>query len=94
MIERTLIADDAQGKLKPEGMYTVKITKHGDEEWWIGVAAKRKLLEVFEGTIETRAEFEFWGEILYLKSKIRKNGLEFEFYIWFSPLTGRWNHYI
>ena len=32
MIERTLIADDAQGKLKPEGMYTVKITKHGDEE--------------------------------------------------------------
>lgn len=35
MIERTLIADDAQGKLKPEGMYTVKITKHGDEEWWI-----------------------------------------------------------
>ena len=22
MIERTLIADDAQGKLKPEGMYT------------------------------------------------------------------------
>ena len=32
MIERTLIADDAQGKLKPEGMYTVKITKHGDKE--------------------------------------------------------------
>lgn len=32
MIERTLIADDAQGKLKTEGMYTVKITKHGDEE--------------------------------------------------------------
>ena len=32
MIERTLIADDAQGKLKPEGMYTVKINKHGDEE--------------------------------------------------------------
>ena len=32
MLERTLIADDAQGKLKPEGMYTVKITKHGDEE--------------------------------------------------------------
>ena len=32
MIERTLIADDAQGKMKPEGMYTVKITKHGDEE--------------------------------------------------------------
>ena len=32
MIERTLIVDDAQGKLKPEGMYTVKITKHGDEE--------------------------------------------------------------
>ena len=32
MIERTLIADDAQGKLKPEGMYTVKITKHGDVE--------------------------------------------------------------
>ena len=32
MIERTLIVDDAQGKLKPERMYTVKITKHGDEE--------------------------------------------------------------
>lgn len=32
MIERTLIVDDAQGKLKPEGMYTVKITKNGDEE--------------------------------------------------------------
>ena len=32
MIERTLIADDARGKLKSEGMYTVKITKHGDEE--------------------------------------------------------------
>ena len=32
MIERTLIADDARRKLKSEGMYTVKITKHGDEE--------------------------------------------------------------
>ena len=81
MIERTLIADDAQGKLKPERMYTVKITKNGDEEWWIGVAAKRKLLGVFEGTIETRAEFEFWGEVWYLKMKIRKNGQNFVFYI-------------
>ena len=32
MIERTLIVDDAQGKLKSEGMYTVKITGHGDKE--------------------------------------------------------------
>ena len=32
MIERTLIADDAQRKLKLEGLYTVKITKYGDEE--------------------------------------------------------------